>query len=200
MGKKIFVGNLSFDTTSKDLETLFSQAGTCESVEGKVADEDLLAHLFSRSSPLMGRLWILSRLPGREADVGYAAGSRTNKRTRLVYHRSRVSCKRVPPGAGSRRVTDERQAREHTHVRRAVRAERHGREVVVVAEAGVDQPLPGVHPGLEADGGQVPGVGGAGAGVLRVGVHEAVGEGELRDRGRDALLAGPPRHAAPGRP
>ena len=32
MGKKIFVGNLSFDTTSKDLEALFSQAGTCESV------------------------------------------------------------------------------------------------------------------------------------------------------------------------
>jgi|SRR5213596_1467991 len=32
MGKKIFVGNLSFDTTSKDLEAMFSQAGTCESV------------------------------------------------------------------------------------------------------------------------------------------------------------------------
>ncbi len=32
MGKKIFVGNLSFDTTSGDLEQLFSQAGTCESV------------------------------------------------------------------------------------------------------------------------------------------------------------------------
>ncbi len=31
MGKKIFVGNLSFDTTSADLESLFSQAGTCES-------------------------------------------------------------------------------------------------------------------------------------------------------------------------
>ena len=31
MGKKIFVGNLSFDTTSKDLETLFSEHGTCES-------------------------------------------------------------------------------------------------------------------------------------------------------------------------
>jgi cold-inducible RNA-binding protein len=31
MGKKIFVGNLSFDTTSADLEALFSQAGTCES-------------------------------------------------------------------------------------------------------------------------------------------------------------------------
>ena len=31
MGKKIYVGNLSFDTTSKDLETLFSQVGTCES-------------------------------------------------------------------------------------------------------------------------------------------------------------------------
>ena len=28
MGKKIFVGNLSFDTTSADLETLFSEMGT----------------------------------------------------------------------------------------------------------------------------------------------------------------------------
>ncbi len=32
MGKKLFVGNLSFDTKSSDLESLFSQAGTCESV------------------------------------------------------------------------------------------------------------------------------------------------------------------------
>jgi RNA recognition motif-containing protein len=32
MGKKIFVGNLSFETTSADLESLFSQVGTCESV------------------------------------------------------------------------------------------------------------------------------------------------------------------------
>ncbi len=31
MGKKLFVGNLSFATTSADLETLFAQAGTCES-------------------------------------------------------------------------------------------------------------------------------------------------------------------------
>jgi RNA recognition motif-containing protein len=31
MGKKIFVGNLSFDTTSAELETLFSELGTCES-------------------------------------------------------------------------------------------------------------------------------------------------------------------------
>ena len=31
MGKKIFVGNLSFETTSADLESLFSQVGTCES-------------------------------------------------------------------------------------------------------------------------------------------------------------------------
>ena len=31
MGKKIFVGNLSFNTTSADLETLFSEMGTCES-------------------------------------------------------------------------------------------------------------------------------------------------------------------------
>ncbi|MFN8542767.1 MAG: RNA-binding protein [Candidatus Binatia bacterium] len=31
MGKKIFVGNLSFNTSSADLESLFSKAGTCES-------------------------------------------------------------------------------------------------------------------------------------------------------------------------
>ena len=31
MGKKLFVGNLSFETKSADLEHLFAQAGTCES-------------------------------------------------------------------------------------------------------------------------------------------------------------------------
>ena len=31
MGKKLFVGNLSFDTSSADLEAMFAQAGTCES-------------------------------------------------------------------------------------------------------------------------------------------------------------------------
>lgn len=32
MGKKLYVGNLSFDVTDKDLETVFGQAGSCESV------------------------------------------------------------------------------------------------------------------------------------------------------------------------
>ena len=31
MGRKIFVGNLSYETTSADLEALFAEAGTCES-------------------------------------------------------------------------------------------------------------------------------------------------------------------------
>src|SRR5437870_1418697 len=31
MGKKLFVGNLSFETTSADLEALFGQVGTCTS-------------------------------------------------------------------------------------------------------------------------------------------------------------------------
>src|SRR5262245_40208073 len=31
MGKRLFVGNLSFDTTSAELESLFSEAGHCES-------------------------------------------------------------------------------------------------------------------------------------------------------------------------
>jgi RNA recognition motif-containing protein len=31
MGKKLYVGNLPFDTTSEDLEALFSKVGPCES-------------------------------------------------------------------------------------------------------------------------------------------------------------------------
>lgn len=32
MGKKLYVGNLGFDVTDKELEEVFSQAGVCESV------------------------------------------------------------------------------------------------------------------------------------------------------------------------
>ena len=32
MGRKLYVGNLGFDVTNKDLEDLFAQAGVCESV------------------------------------------------------------------------------------------------------------------------------------------------------------------------
>lgn len=39
MGKKIFVGNLSFDTTNADLQALFSQVGTCESAS-VITDRD----------------------------------------------------------------------------------------------------------------------------------------------------------------
>jgi cold-inducible RNA-binding protein len=31
MGKKLFVGNLPFNTTNEDLQALFSESGTCES-------------------------------------------------------------------------------------------------------------------------------------------------------------------------
>jgi len=31
MGKKLFVGNLPFNTTNEDLQAMFSEAGTCES-------------------------------------------------------------------------------------------------------------------------------------------------------------------------
>ena len=39
MGKKLFVGNLSYETTSADLEALFSTLGTCESV-AVITDRD----------------------------------------------------------------------------------------------------------------------------------------------------------------
>ena len=32
MGRKLYVGNLSFEVTQGDLETLFAQAGSCDSV------------------------------------------------------------------------------------------------------------------------------------------------------------------------
>ena len=32
MGKKLYVGNLAFDVTDKDLEAMFTQAGSCDSV------------------------------------------------------------------------------------------------------------------------------------------------------------------------
>jgi len=31
MGKRLYVGNLGFDVTDKELETVFAQAGVCES-------------------------------------------------------------------------------------------------------------------------------------------------------------------------
>src|SRR4030095_13191218 len=39
MGRKLFVGNLSFQTTSADLEALFAEVGTCESASA-ITDRD----------------------------------------------------------------------------------------------------------------------------------------------------------------
>ena len=39
MGRKLYIGNLGFDVVNKDLEELFSQAGTCDSV-AVITDRD----------------------------------------------------------------------------------------------------------------------------------------------------------------
>ena len=39
MGKKLYVGNLAFQVTDRDLEELFAQAGACESV-AVITDRD----------------------------------------------------------------------------------------------------------------------------------------------------------------
>jgi RNA recognition motif-containing protein len=49
MGKKIFIGNLSFDTTSAELESLFSEVGQCESAT-VVTDRDTGRSVASDSS------------------------------------------------------------------------------------------------------------------------------------------------------
>ena len=70
MGKKIFVGNLSFNTTSEELESLFSQVGTCESAK-VITDRDSgrsrgFAFVEMSSASEAGRA--ISELNGR--DVG----------------------------------------------------------------------------------------------------------------------------------
>ena len=39
MGRKLYVGNLSFEVTNNDLQELFTQAGSCESV-AVITDRD----------------------------------------------------------------------------------------------------------------------------------------------------------------
>ena len=39
MGRKLYVGNLAFEVTQKDLEELFAAAGSCESV-AVITDRD----------------------------------------------------------------------------------------------------------------------------------------------------------------
>ena len=39
MGKKLYIGNLAFTTTQRDLEDLFAAAGTCESA-AVITDRD----------------------------------------------------------------------------------------------------------------------------------------------------------------
>ena len=53
MGKKIFVGNLSFNTTSADLEALFAQHGTCA---------EICNHLGGRGEGVRGQQHFVPRL------------------------------------------------------------------------------------------------------------------------------------------
>ena len=70
MGKKLFVGNLSFDTTKAELEALFSQVGTCESVT-VVTDRDTgrsRGFGFVEMSSASEAGQAISTLNGREVD------------------------------------------------------------------------------------------------------------------------------------
>ena len=70
MGKKLFVGNLSFDTSSAALEALFAEFGTCESVAVITDRETGRSRGFGfveMSSPTEAETAI-AQLNGREVD------------------------------------------------------------------------------------------------------------------------------------
>src|SRR5262249_53342561 len=91
-------------------------------------------------------------------------------------------------------------APEDANIGRAVWPERHGGVVVVEAEAGPGQAPVDGPPAAEIEGGQIPGVDPARSRRLRVGVDEAVVEGELGDDRRSHLGAGPRGPAAEAGP
>jgi RNA recognition motif-containing protein len=82
MGRKIFVGNLSFDTTSKDLEELFASVGTCDSAS-VITDRDTGRSrgfgLIEMSSPGEAQKAI-STLNGRELQGRALKVSEANER------------------------------------------------------------------------------------------------------------------------
>src|SRR5438093_1503517 len=125
MGKKIFVGNLSFDTTSADLEALFAQAGTCESasvitdratgrsrgfgfVEMSSASEAERAIAELNGHELQGRKLNVSEARERTGGAGGGGGGRPRRGRRTspqrASPRSSAAAAPGPDAAGARRL------------------------------------------------------------------------------------------------
>ncbi len=103
MGKKLFVGNLSFDTTSAELETLFSEVGTCESAT-VVTDRDTgrsRGFGFVEMSSASEAGQAITTLNGRE--VGSTARS-----ARVARHRGEPGATSTPLPDGARTVRGRR--------------------------------------------------------------------------------------------
>jgi RNA recognition motif-containing protein len=98
MGKKLFVGNLSFDTTNSELSALFSEVGTCESasvitdratgrsrgfgfVEMSSASEAQAAIAALNGRELQGRALNVSEAREREGGGGGGGGGGGNRRS-----------------------------------------------------------------------------------------------------------------------
>src|SRR5207244_3545505 len=86
MGKKLFVGNLSFDTTSADLEALFSQAGTCESA----------AVITDRATGRSRGFGFVEMSSGREAEFTEPAGADSPNIGIALSERGRSGTLEVP--------------------------------------------------------------------------------------------------------
>ena len=114
MGKKIFVGNLSFSTTSAELESLFSQVGTCESA-AVVTDRDTgrsrgFGFVEMSSASEAGRA--ITELNGR--DVGPADQRQRGARAGAPERRGRT--RRIlgaPQLLSGRKMVARRVARNH---------------------------------------------------------------------------------------
>ena len=65
MGRKLFVGNLSFTTTSAELGALFAEVGTCESAT-VITDRERASRGYARRDVLREAQKAISTLNGRD--------------------------------------------------------------------------------------------------------------------------------------
>ena len=92
MGKKLYVGNLGFDVTDKDLEAVFAQAGVCESVA-------VITDKFSGQSRGFGFVEMSSNAEAQKAI--HSSTARTSKAARSRSTKRAIATTAATEAAGT---------------------------------------------------------------------------------------------------